>query len=147
RQLRRQREVALREALGAGAGRLFRQLATESLSVSLTGGALGVIIAYSGLGLLRSLATRVTPRAAEITIDPMVLTFALVVSVAVGLIAAMAPLARERTSLSGALRAGTTMAMSTRSDGRLRGMLVGVQVAIAFVLLVAAGLMVRSLVK
>src|SRR5947209_9558227 len=57
RQLRRQRELALREALGAGAGRLFRQLATESLCVSVTGGVLGVLIAYSGLGLLRSLAT------------------------------------------------------------------------------------------
>jgi predicted permease len=147
RQLRRQREVALREALGAGAGRLFRQLATESLCVSLTGGALGVAIAYSGLGLLRSLATRVTPRAAEITIDPVVLTFALIVSIVVGLIAALAPLARPRASLSGALRAGTTMAMSSRSDGRLRGLLVGAQVAIAFVLLVGAGLMVRSLVR
>ena len=147
RQLRRQREVALREALGAGAGRLFRQLATESLCVSLTGGALGVAIAYSGLGLLRSLATRVTPRAAEITIDPMVLIFALVVSVAVGLIAALAPLARPRASLSGALRAGTTMATISRNDGRLRGLLVGAQVAIAFVLLVGAGLMVRSLVR
>src|SRR5689334_7175063 len=147
RQLRRQREVALREALGAGAGRLFRQLATESLCVSLTGGALGVLIAYSGLGLLRSLATRVTPRAAEITIDPVVLTFALVVSVIVGLVAAMAPLARPRTSLSGALRAGTPMAMLSRHDGRLRSLLVGAQVAIAFVLLVGAGLMVRSLTK
>ena len=80
RQLRRQREVALREALGAGAGRLFRQLATESLCVSLTGGVLGVGIAYSGLGALRSLATRVTPRANEITIDPTVLAFAFAVS-------------------------------------------------------------------
>ena len=147
RQLRRQREVALREALGAGAGRLFRQLATESLCVSLTGGALGVAIAYSGLGLLRSLATRVTPRAAEITIDPVVLSFALIVSIVVGLIAALAPLARPRASLSGALRAGTTMAMSSRSDGCLRGLVVGAQVAIAFVLLVGAGLMVRSLVR
>jgi predicted permease len=147
RQLRRQREVALREALGAGAGRLFRQLATESLCVSLTGGALGVVIAYSGLGLLRSLATRVTPRAAEITIDPLVLAFALVISIAVGLIAAMAPLARSRTSLSGALRAGTTTATLSRHDGRLRSILVGAQVAIAFVLLVGAGLMVRSLVR
>jgi predicted permease len=147
RQLRRQREVALREALGAGAGRLFRQLATESLCVSLTGGVLGIAIAYSGLGLLRSLATRVTPRAAEITIDPAVLTFAFVVSVVVGLIAALVPLARQRTSVSGALRAGTTMGMSTRSDGRMRNLLVGVQVAIAFVLLVGAGLMVRSLVR
>jgi putative ABC transport system permease protein len=147
KQLRRQREVALREALGASSGRLFRQLAIESLCVSLSGGALGVVIAYSGLGLLRSLATRVTPRAAEIAIDPVVLGFALVLSVAVGLIAAFVPLFRARTSLSGALRAGTTMAMLTRSDGRLRNVLVGTQVAIAFVLLVGAGLMIRSLAR
>jgi predicted permease len=145
RQLRRQREVALREALGASARRLFRQLATESLCVSLTGGALGILIAYSGLGLLRSLASRVTPRAAEIRIDPMVLAFAIVVSVVVGLVAALVPLVRQRTSLAGALRAGTTMAMMTRDDGRLRNFLVGAQVAIAVVLLVGAGLMVRSL--
>ncbi|MFL5614364.1 MAG: ABC transporter permease [Gemmatimonadaceae bacterium] len=145
RQLRRQREVALREALGASARRLFGQLATESLCVSLTGGALGIVIAYSGLGLLRALASRVTPRAAEITIDPMVLAFAVVVSVMVGLVAALVPLMRQRTSLSGALRAGTTMALMTRDDGRLRNFLVGAQVAIAVVLLVGAGLMVRSL--
>ena len=147
RQLRRQREIALREALGASSARLFRQLAAESLCVSLTGGVLGILIAYSGMGLLRSLATRVTPRAAEITIDPVVLGFALVVSVIVGLVAALTPLVRQRISLSGALRAGTTMAMITRNDGRLRNLLVGAQVAIAFVLLVGAGLMVRSLVR
>jgi putative ABC transport system permease protein len=147
RQLRRQREIALRAALGAGAGRLFRQLATESLVVSLAGGVLGIVIAYSGLGMLRSLATRVTPRATEITIDPAVLAFALAVSVAVGLVAAIVPLLRSRVSLSDNLRAGATTATASRSDGRMRSVLVGAQVAIAFVLLVGAGLMVRSLVK
>ena len=147
RQLRRQREVALREALGASAGTLFRQLATESLCVSLAGGALGVLIAYSGLGLLRSLATRVTPRAAEISIDPMVLGFALVLSVIVGLVAAVTPLRRSGRSLAATLRAGAATATMTRDDGRVRDVLVGAQVAIAFVLLVGAGLMVRSLVR
>ncbi len=147
RQLRRQREMALRAALGAGRGRLFRQLAAESLCVSLTGGLLGVGIAYSGLGLLRSLATRVTPRANEITLDPTVLAFAFAVSVVVGLIAAVVPLRRRDVSLADALRAGSTTATATRGDGRARGFLVGAQVGIAFVLLVGAGLMVRSLVK
>ena len=147
RQLRRQREVALREALGASAGTLFRQLATESLCVSLAGGALGVLVAYSGLGLLRSLATRVTPRAAEISIDPMVLGFALVLSVIVGLVAALTPLRRGGRSLAATLRAGAATATMTRDDGRVRNVLVGAQVAIAFVLLVGAGLMVRSLVR
>jgi putative ABC transport system permease protein len=147
RQMRLQREVALREALGASSGRLFRQLATESLCVSLTGGALGVLIAYSGLGLLRSLATRVTPRAAEIAIDPTVLGFALVLSVVVGLVAALTPLRRGHRSLAATLRAGAATATMSRDDGRVRSFLVGAQVAIAFVLLVGAGLMVRSLMR
>jgi putative ABC transport system permease protein len=147
RQLRRQREIALRAALGAGRGRIFRQLATESLCISLAGGALGIGIAYSGLGLLRSLATRVTPRASEIAIDPVVLTFAFVTAIIVGLVAAFVPVMRRSGSLADALRAGATTSTGTRHDGRARGVLVGAQVGIAFVLLVGAGLMVRSLVK
>jgi hypothetical protein len=111
------------------------------------GGALGVGIAYSGLGLLRSLATRVTPRASEITIDPVVLAFAFIASIIVGLVAAFVPVMRRTGSLSDALRAGATTATGTRHDGRARSMLVGAQVGIAFVLLVGAGLMVRSLLK
>lgn len=147
RQLRRHREIALRQALGAGRRRLFRQLVTESLCVSTAGGVLGVAVAYSGLGLLRSLASRVTPRASEISIDASVLVFALVTSVVVGLIAAVIPLLRTPTSLQDSLRAGSATATSTRGDGRLRSILVGAQVATAFVLLVGAGLMVRSLVN
>ena len=147
RQLRRQREIALRQALGAGKTRLFRQLVTESLCVSITGGVVGIAVAYSGLGLLRSLASRVTPRASEISIDTSVLLFALVTSVVVGLVAAIVPLLRSPASLSDALRAGSTTATATRGDGRLRSLLVGAQVATAFVLLVGAGLMVRSLLN
>ncbi len=147
RQLRRQREVALRQALGAGRGRLFRQLAAESLCVSLTGGALGLLLAYSGLGLLRSLATRVTPRAAEINIDVSVLCFAIAVSILVGLVAAIVPLLRTPASLSDMLRATATSATSSKGDHRTRSFLVSAQVAVAFVLLVGAGLMVQSLVK
>lgn len=147
RQLRRQREIALRQALGAGKSRLFRQLVTESLCISVAGGVVGVAIAYSGLGLLRSLAGRVTPRASEISIDTNVLLFAFATSIAVGLIAAIVPLLRSPASLSDALRAGSNTATATRGDGRLRSLLVGAQVATAFVLLVGAGLMVRSLMN
>jgi putative ABC transport system permease protein len=147
RQLRRQREIALREALGAGSGRLFRQLATESLCVSLSGGVLGVVIAYSGLGMLRSLATRVTPRAGEIKIDVAVLIVALGTSVVVGLVAAAVPLLRSRLALADSLRASATSASTSKSDSKTRSILVSAQVAIAFVLLIGAGLMVRSLVK
>lgn len=148
RQLRRGRELALRAALGADRSRIFRQLVTESLTVTLAGGALGVLFAMSGLGLLRTFATRVTPRAHEIGIDPVVLGFALAVSVAVGLAAALVPMGRSSgAALSDALRDGATNLTGGRHAIRVRDLLVTVQVAVAFVLLIGAGLMVRSLVK
>ena len=147
RQLRRGREIALRSALGADRGRIFRQLVTESLTVTLIGGALGVFIAWTGLGLLRTFAARVTPRAEEITLDPVVLSFALGVSVIVGLAAALLPLARRGPQLSDALREGAVTTTAGRGEGRLRDVLVMVQVAVAFVLLIGAGLMARSLIK
>jgi putative ABC transport system permease protein len=147
RQLRRGREIALRSALGADRGRIFRQLATESLCVTLIGGALGVFVAWSGLGLLRTFAARVTPRAGEIMLDPAVLSFALGVSVVVGLAAALVPLVRRAPALSDSLREGSIATTATKHEGRLRDALVMVQVAVAFVLLIGAGLMVRSLIK
>ena len=145
RQLRRGHEVALRAALGANRTRIFRQLVTESLVVTLVGGAVGVLIAWSGLSLLRTFATRVTPRAEEITLDPVVLGFALAVSIVVGLVAALTPMGRSQ-ALSIALRNGAASTSSGRREGRLRDGLVAAQVALAFVLLIGAGLMVRSLV-
>ena len=145
RQLRRGREVALRAALGADRGRIFRQLVTESLVVTLSGGIVGVLIAWGGLGLLRTFATRVTPRADEITLDPVVLGFAFAVSVAVGLIAALVPM-RRTPSLGTMLRDGAASVTTGRGEGRMRDALVTVQVALAFVLLIGAGLMVRSLI-
>jgi predicted permease len=145
RQLRRGHEIALRSALGADRSRIFRQLVTESLFVTVLGGALGVLIAWSGLGLLRAFATRVTPRAEEITLDPAVLGFALAVSIVVGLVAALTPVGRS-PALSIALRDGAVSTSAGRREGRLRDALVTAQVALAFVLLIGAGLMVRSLV-
>jgi putative ABC transport system permease protein len=147
RQLRRGREIALRSALGADRGRLFRQLATESLVVTIIGGILGVFIAWAGLGLLRTFASRVTPRADEITLHPVVLAFAAFVCIAVGLAAALVPLARRAPALSDALREGATSTTAGKREGRLRDVLVMVQVAVAFVLLIGAGLMARSLIK
>lgn len=147
RQLRRKREFALRAALGADRKRIFKQLVTESVVVSTLGAALGVALAYGGLGLLRTFAARVSPRAAEITIDPVVLSFAILTSLVVGLIAATMPLWRSTRALSDELRAGAVSTTGTRHDGRTRSLLVAFQVAIAFVVLVGAGLMVRSLVR
>jgi predicted permease len=148
RQLRRGREMALRSALGADRKRLFRQLVTESLCVTLAGGALGVVVAFSGLGLLRTFAARVTPRADEIGLNGPVLAVSLLLCVVIGLIAALAPLLRrERTSLIDDLRSSEAATSGTRHDGRARSALVGLQVAVAFVLLIGAGLMTRSLIK
>lgn len=147
RQLRRGREIALREALGASRMRIFSQLAVESLILSMVGGVLGTGLAFSGLGLLRSFATRVTPRAGEIRIDATVLAFAILTCVIVGLAAAAAPLIRwpNRALLADRLRQGNSGAMQGKAEVRLRRAFVLVQVAMAFVLLVGAGLVGRSL--
>lgn len=147
RQMTRGREMALRTALGASGARLFRAIATESLCVTLLGGAAGVGIAYAALGLLRSLASRVTPRGDEITIDPAVLAFAVAASVVVGLLAALVPLAKPAPSLNATLQQGATATTPGRGEGRLRGALVLLQVAVACVVLVGAGLVTRSLIN
>ena len=148
RQIRRSREFALRTALGAARARLFRQLATESLVVTVTGGALGVLLAFGGLGVLRAFATTVSPRAQEIAINPAVLAVALLLSVAVGLLAALFPLMRrQRVALADELRAAAAATTGARTDSRARGALVIAQVAVAFVILTGAGLLLRSLMR
>jgi putative ABC transport system permease protein len=147
RQLRRKQEFALRAALGADRRHIFRQLVTESICVTTSGALVGIALAYGGLGLLRTFAARVSPRAAEISIDPVVLAFAVVTSLVVGLIAATMPLWRSTERLSDELRAGAVTTTGSRHDGRTRSLLVAFQVAIAFVVLAGAGLMVRSLVR
>src|SRR5439155_21189576 len=84
RLVRREKEMALRSALGAARSRLTRQLLTESLIISLSGGLLGVALAVAGRGLLIHFAQRFTPRASEIAVDTPVLVFSLIVSLAVG---------------------------------------------------------------
>ncbi len=144
RQLRRSHEFTLRGALGAGGGRLVRQLAVESLCITVPGGALGTLIALAGLGVFRRLAERVTPRASDIGLDIRVLGFAVLLSILVGMLAGVAPFARVRRTLSEAARRGNAASDGPR-EGRLRSTLVTVQLTVAFVVLVAAGLMTRSL--
>ena len=148
RQLRRGREIAVREAIGATRPRLFSQLAAESLTLCFIGGGLGTLLAFSGLGLLRSFATRLTPRAGEIGIDGTVLLFDLLTVVIVGLLAAAAPFIRSAVSsnLIDRLREGNSGAMAGRAENRVRGAFVLAQVAVAFVLLVGAALVGRSLI-
>lgn len=147
RQLRRGRELAVREAVGATRSRLFSQLAAESLTVCFIGGLLGTLLAFSGLGLLRSFATRVTPRSGDISIDGVVLLFDVMSVAIVGLLAASAPFVRSAATpdLIDRLRQGNSGAMSGRAENRVRGAFVLAQVAIAFVLLVGATLVGKSL--
>jgi putative ABC transport system permease protein len=148
RQLRRSREFAIRMALGAGRLRLYRQLALESLLLTTAGAVVGVGIAASGVGLLRTLATRLTPRAGEITMSASAFLFALTLSALIALAVAAVPFvhALGRRNVAAALRVSQAASAGTRHDSRLRGVLVTAQVALAFAMLVGAGLVGRSLV-
>lgn len=148
RQLRRSRELAVRVALGGAGIRLYRHVALEGLLTTLVAAALGVAIAASGVGLLRSLATRFTPRAAEITMNAGVLLFTIAVSLVIALVIAAVPFlqTRRRRSVAADLRMGNVGSGASRREHRVRDLLVTVQVALSFVMLVAAGLIGRSLV-
>ena len=148
RQLRRSRELAVRSALGAGEGRLFRQILLENLYLAVTGGLLGVGLAGAGVGLLRTTATQFTQRADEIEMSAPVLVFALLLCLVTTVIIAGMPFlhAGARRNPADALRQGNSGAMASRGEHRLRSALVATQVAIAFVTLVGATLIGRSLV-
>ncbi|HEY7574123.1 MAG TPA: ABC transporter permease, partial [Thermoanaerobaculia bacterium] len=123
RQLRRQREMALRTALGAGRRRLIRQMLTESTVLSLAGGLLGIGLARRALDLLVSFAARFTPRASEIHIDGTVLVFALAVSIATGILFGLAPSLSSRQNLVAALQEGGDRSSAGVVRHRLRSAL------------------------
>ncbi len=139
----RKREMALRASLGAGRARLIRQLLTESLLLALAGGAAGIVLGAWGIDVLRTMLPAGTPRLESIALDLPVLLFALAVSVLTGVLFGLAPaLEASRVNLSSALTAGSRG--TDRRGGRLRASLVVAEVALALVLLVGAGLLVRS---
>ncbi len=148
RSVGRERELAIRAAIGAGRGRLVRQLLTESLLLSILGAAVGVILASWLLRLFVAMAPAGFPRVSSIAIDTGVLTFTLVVAMATGLIFGVAPARRGfRTDPNDSLRdTGARGATSGGSRGASR-LLVVAEVAVALVLVVGAGLMVKSLLK
>ena len=147
RQTRRARELATREALGSGAWRLYRQLAIESLLLTLAGGAVGVVLAQGSVGVLRALAARLTPRSSEIAVSPAVVAYTVVTCIVVGLLVAAVPFLRSAggAQIIDRLRQGNSSAMGTRAEGRLRRAFVAAQVCVAFTLLTGAGLVGRSL--
>jgi predicted permease len=147
RQLRQERELVVRTALGAGRGRLIRQLLTESTLLALAGGTVGLALAYAGLPLLLRWTDTFLPRAGEVGIDPPVLLFTLGVSLATGLFFGALPALASRRDLAGALRSDSPRTSESAGRRRIRHVLIVGQLAVSFVLLVAAGLLVRSLVN
>jgi putative ABC transport system permease protein len=141
----RGRELAVRAALGAGRARIARQLLTESALLALAGGALGVGFAWLSRDLLVAFTARFSPRAAEIGMDGAVLLFALVVSVVTGVLFGIVPAFSSQAELSNGLKDGRRTVPPRRLGAR--NALIVAQVAISFVLLIAAGLMVRSFIK
>jgi putative ABC transport system permease protein len=140
----REREIAIRVALGAGRGRVIRQTLTESLLLSALGGAAGLLLAYWGLDVVAALAPADTHGFQELRIDPLVLGFTVLASLAAGVLFGIAPsLNAVGGSLSGRLGHGARTAGGT--SNRLRGTLVVCEIALSIVLLIGAGLMIRSL--
>ena len=147
RGIRRERELIVRRAMGAGAGRLRKLLLAENLILALAGGALGLVIAYAGLGLLVAFAEQLTTRGGEIRLDGVVLTFTLVIAILVAVLLAFVPNVGTEGSLAQSLVSAGKRTTAGRGRQRLQRSLVVVQVAVSVVLLTGAGLLVRTLMK
>ena len=140
----RQQELATRAAFGAGWGRIGRELLQESVLLGLIGGVVGVGVAVGSLRLLRALRPDTLPRLDEITIDPVVLGFALLASLLSGVLFGIIPVLKYGGPHIAAALHGSRTASQSRERHRTRNALVVVQVALAVVLLVASGLMIRT---
>ncbi|MCG8454947.1 MAG: ABC transporter permease [Holophagales bacterium] len=147
RALGRRREIAVRQALGAGRRHLARQLLTESLVLSLVGAALGVLASFWALGPLLRMAPSNTPvpMLESVRLEPTVLGFSLLVAFGTTLVFGLLPLAQLYRDSGGMLGAGAARSVGDRSGRRLRSSLVIVELALSMVLLAGAGLMARSL--
>lgn len=143
----RQKEIAMRTALGASRLRIIRQMITESLVLAIFGGALGALLAVAGVKLLVSLGEDNIPRTANVKIDATVLAFTLLISLATGLLFGLAPAIRTmKENLVDALKDGIRGGSEATVKNRTRSLLVVFESAIAVMLLIAAGLLIRSLV-
>ena len=144
----RQREIAIRKAMGAAAWRLARQFTTEAVVLSLAGAALGLALAFGGLRLIERANAASIPRSNEIGIDPTVLLFTLAVSILTGVIFGLAPLAQTLAgNLHDTLKAANSRTTASGSANRFRRALVISELALALMLLIGSGLMIRAFWK
>ncbi len=144
----RQKELAIRAALGAGRVRLVRQLLTESVLLALAGGALGLLAALWGTSLIEAVGAQLVPWLGHIALDGRVLAFTCAMSVLTGIVFGLAPAWRmSRPDLNETLKDGGRSAGAGASRSRLRSGLVVAEVALALVLLICAGLLIKSIVR
>ncbi len=144
RMLSRDRELAMRSALGAGRGRLVRQLLTESTLLAVAGGVVGVLFALGTVDMLTRFVGRFTARTGEVSMDVSVLLFTLLVSVLTGILFGTLPALGTRVNVVNALKQGSNQAGDGTGRRRMQSALIVAQVAVSVVLLVGAGLLLTS---
>jgi len=148
RTLARKKEIAIRTSLGASRLAILRQVLAETLLLSLAGGALGLFLARTSLGFMEKFLADHLPKFAEVTLDAQVLAFTIVVAVIAGVLAGVLPAFRfTRGDVNEALKQGQSRGSSDASGANTRGILVVSEVALSLVLLVGAGLMIRTLIE
>jgi putative ABC transport system permease protein len=144
----RQKEIAIRRALGAARLRLARQFLTESVLLALLGGALGLLLALWGTSLVETLGSKVMPLLAGIKIDGRVLGFTFAISILTGVVFGLVPaLQATNPDLNETLKEGGRSSGASASRNRLRSVLVMGEVAMALVLLISAGLLIKSVMR
>ncbi|MFL6437222.1 MAG: ABC transporter permease [Terriglobales bacterium] len=145
RTLSRQKEIAVRTALGASRTRLVRGVISETVVLSVTGGVLGLLIAHFGVKLIVAFLAAKLPRASDIGVDGWVLAFTVAVSLLAGIIAGLVPAVRlSNVNVNEALKQGNRTS-SDAAGNRTRGLLVISEVALSLMLLIGAGLLIRTL--
>jgi len=141
----RQRELAIRTAIGASWGRIAQELLFESVALGILGGAMGLFLADAGIRLLRTVGPETIPRIGEISIDPAVLIFTVGISLLAGLLFGLIPVVKyAKPDLSSALKEGGRAFSEGKEQHRARNVLVVSQIALALVLLISSGLMIRT---